>query len=119
MALLGAGLLAMQGESQYALSYSAVPTSELWRHALADAVTMFGRLPALTAAVCQLSGIGEQAPSCSDGTDWAGRLVIALGHIESGQRAEFGDMLRLLAVVQSDHEGANRVRWRQTQWVVR
>jgi citrate synthase len=107
MALLSAGLMSMQRESEFARSYGTVPTADLWRPALSDAVRLFSLLPAIASVVYRVTVNSDVRYSPAPELDWAGRLAAGLNTAPAVEQAGFADMLRLLAVVQSDHEGAN------------
>lgn len=107
MVLLGAGLLSMRFESRFTQAYGKVPRAGLWRPALEDALTIFARLPALAGLVFRLTqGKVPSHPAEMSGP-WSRRLATALASDSSGPPDGFSECLRLLAVVQSDHEGAN------------
>lgn len=108
MVLLSTAVLAMRAESNFSSAYSNLPARELWRPALADAILLFSRLPGLAASIYLRSqGRGGGGTAISTEASWAQRLSAGLTPYSRDAQPGFADCLRLLAVVQSDHEGAN------------
>jgi citrate synthase len=104
MAMLSAGLLALEHESVLAARVAAgAPRSELWSAALDDALRILHAVPTLAAGVYRIRYHRGPRLAYDPALDWAANFCMMLGHREE----VFQRAMRIAAILQSDHEGGN------------
>jgi len=104
MAMLSAGLLALEDQSAFRRRYSeGLAREDYWRPALDDALALIAELPALAAGLYRIR-YGKGKPLVYDPElDWAANFCRMLG-VEDER---FYRAMRIAVILQSDHEGGN------------
>jgi citrate synthase len=104
MAMLSAGLLALEHESVMARKVAeGAPRSEYWRYALDDALRILHALPTLAGGIYRIHYHRGPRLAYDPVLDWAANFCMMLGHHDP----VFEQAMRIAAVLQSDHEGGN------------
>jgi citrate synthase len=98
------GVMALQGESQFAKRYAeGLNKKEYWDPTFEDVLDLLARLPQVAAYIYRRkykNGVQIQ----SDGLlDWAGNLAHMMGFEDEG----FKELMRLYMTIHADHEGGN------------
>lgn len=106
MAMLSAGLLAMEHESEFRKAYdSGVGKDGLWKAIVNDAVRLIASMPGLAAAIYRIRfNKGEVIAPLADNNDMSANFAHMLG---VSNDPSWTDLLRLYLVLHSDHEGGN------------
>ncbi|RPI65544.1 MAG: hypothetical protein EHM43_12690, partial [Ignavibacteriae bacterium] len=106
MAMLSAGLLAMEHESEFRKAYDAgVGKDGLWKAIVNDSVRLIASMPGLAAAIYRIRfNKGEVIAPLSDNNDMSANFAHMLG---VSNDPSWTDLLRLYLVLHSDHEGGN------------
>ncbi|MFM8472258.1 MAG: citrate (Si)-synthase [Candidatus Kapaibacterium sp.] len=105
MAMLSAGLLAMEHESEFRRAYDAGATKDqLWQATLQDSITLLARITTLAATIYRLKFHGGSVIAPDASADWSTNFANMLGVNDS---AAWKDLVRLYLVLHSDHEGGN------------
>jgi len=98
------GVMALQGESQFAKKYAAgLNKKEYWDSTFEDVLDLIARLPQVAAYIYRRkykNGVHIQ-PNLS--LDWAGNLAHMMGFEDEG----FKELMRLYMTIHADHEGGN------------
>lgn len=104
MAMLSAGLLALERESVFRRRFSeGLARGDHWRPALDDALNLMAALPVLAAGVYRIRyGKGEPIPY-EPALDWAANYCRMLGV----DKERFFAAMRRAVILQCDHEGGN------------
>lgn len=105
MAMLSTAIMSMQRESHFARRYHELSKTDLWEVALADAIELLARLPAVAAGIYRLRfGKGDRiAPDPK--LDWGANYLHMLGI--PNERESAYQMMRLYLTLHCDHEGGN------------
>ena len=104
MAMLSAGLLALEHESVLAKRVAeGAPRSEYWSAALDDALRILHALPTLAAGVYRIRYHRGPRLAYDPVLDWSANFCMMLGH----RNETFERAMRVAAILQSDHEGGN------------
>jgi citrate synthase len=106
MAMLSAGLLAMEHESEFRKAYdSGVGKDGLWKAIVNDAVRLIASMPGLAAAIYRIRfNKGEVIAPLADNNDMSANFAHMLG---VSNDPSWTDLLRLYLLLHSDHEGGN------------
>ncbi len=105
MAMLSAGLLAMEHESVFRQAYdSGASKDQLWQATLEDSVNLLSRITTLAATIYRLKFHGGQLIAPDPNADWATNYATMLG---VSNDPAWHDLVRLYLVLHSDHEGGN------------
>jgi len=106
MSLFSAAVLALQQDSEFARAYDqGMRKEDHWIPALEDAMNLIARLPAVAAGIYSHAfGKGERRSSRRD-LDWGADFAHLLGVSDPDGR--FAELIRMFAVLHSDHEGGN------------
>lgn len=106
MAMLGAGLLAMERESEYRAAYDkGTGKDKLWQSMLNDAVRLIASMPGLAAAIYRIRfGKGDVLAPLTGDNDLSNNFAHMLG---VSNDPTWKELVRLYLVLHSDHEGGN------------
>lgn len=106
MAMLGAGLLAMERESEYREAYDkGTGKDKLWQSMLNDAVRLIASMPGLAAAIYRIRfGKGDVLAPLTGDNDLSNNFAHMLG---VSNDPTWKELVRLYLVLHSDHEGGN------------
>lgn len=105
MAMLSAGLLAMEHESEFRRAYDAGATKDqLWQATLQDSITLLSRITTLAATIYRLKFHGGNLIAPDPSADWSTNFANMLGVNDT---EAWKDLVRLYLVLHSDHEGGN------------
>ncbi len=106
MTLLSMAVLAMQRESRFAEAYDAgISRDDYWKPTLEDALNLLGRLPAVAAGIYRhIYEKGDRIAPNPD-LDWGAGFAHMLGTPDP--TGELAELMRMFAVLHSDHEGGN------------
>jgi citrate synthase len=106
MAMLSAGLLAMEHESEFRKAYDAgVGKDGLWKAIVNDSVRLIASMPGLAAAIYRIRfNKGDVIAPLADNNDMSANFAHMLG---VSNDPSWTDLLRLYLVLHSDHEGGN------------
>lgn len=105
MAMLSAGLLAMEHESAFRAAYETGAGKErLWEATLEDSITLLSRISGLAAAIYRLKYKDGNLVAADPNADWSTNFANMLGVSDSDT---WRDLIRLYLVLHSDHEGGN------------
>jgi len=98
------GIMALQGESQFAKKYAAgLNKKEYWDPTFEDVLDLLARLPQVAAYIYRRkykNGVQIQPNGL---LDWAGNLAHMMGFEDEG----FKELMRLYMTIHADHEGGN------------
>lgn len=98
------GIMALQGESQFAKKYaSGINKKDYWDPTFEDVLDLLARLPRIAAYIYRRkykNGVHIQPNGM---LDWAGNLAHMMGYEDDG----FKELMRLYMTIHSDHEGGN------------
>lgn len=98
------GIMALQGESQFAKKYAAgLNKKEYWDPTFEDVLDLLARLPQVAAYIYRRkykNGVQIQPDTT---LDWAGNLAHMMGFEDEG----FKELMRLYMTIHADHEGGN------------
>lgn len=106
MTMFNTGILAMQGESEFARLYDqGISKHDLWEPALEDSLVILGRAATLAAGLYRIRyGKGDPLPADAS-LDMGANLAHALDC--PGDQAVFANLIRMFLTVHSDHEAGN------------
>lgn len=106
MAMLSAGLLAMEHESEFRKAYDAgVGKDGLWKAIVNDSVRLIASMPGLAAAIYRIRfNKGDVIAPLANNNDMSANFAHMLG---VSNDPSWTDLLRLYLVLHSDHEGGN------------
>lgn len=106
MAMLGAGLLALERESEYRAAYDkGTGKDKLWQSMLNDAVRLIASMPGLAAAIYRIRfGKGDVLAPLTGDNDLSNNFAHMLGVSDD---PTWKELVRLYLVLHSDHEGGN------------
>jgi citrate synthase len=106
MAMLGAGLLAMERESAFRAAYDeGAGKDTLWQSMVNDAVRLIAAIPGLAAAIYRIRfNKGEVIAPLTGDNDLSNNFAHMLGVSNDDAWKE---LIRLYLVLHSDHEGGN------------
>lgn len=105
MAMLSAGLLAMEHRSAFRKAYEeGVPKDQLWEHTLADCITLLSSITGIAAAIYRLKFRDGKLIAPDPALDWSTNFARMLGVSDD---PAWADLVRLYLVLHSDHEGGN------------
>ena len=107
MTMLSTAILVLQKESIFAKEYDrGIKKEDYWKPTLEDSLNLVAKIPAIAAAIYRLrfkkGGIIKPDPDM----DLTGDYVHMLG-IESTNKEELNDLMRVYLVAHCDHEGGN------------
>ncbi len=106
MAMLSTGIMAMEIESEFVRRYNeGMHKTEYWEPALADSITVLGRMTGLAAGIYRLRFNKGDRIAPRDDLDWAGNFAHMMGIDDPN--GDFADLMRLYLVLHCDHEGGN------------
>ncbi|GAB4522123.1 MAG: citrate (Si)-synthase [Anaerolineales bacterium] len=104
MALFAMGILAMQGDSQFARRYAeGMNKMEYWEPALEDAMALTAKLPILAAFIYRLKYKDGAEPKYDPKLDYGANFAKMIGVDAPG----YADLARLYFILHSDHESGN------------
>lgn len=105
MTMFVVGVMALQGESQFAKLYSEgkLHKKDYWEATLDDALDLIARLPHIAAYVYRRKYKQGKALQPDGLLDWAGNFAHMLGY----DSEDFMELMRLYMVIHADHEGGN------------
>lgn len=106
MAMLGAGLLAMERESAFRAAYDqGAGKDKLWQSMVNDSVRLIAAIPGLAAAIYRIRfNKGEVLAPLANDNDLSNNFAHMLGVSDENAWKE---LVRLYLVLHSDHEGGN------------
>ncbi|GIV55889.1 MAG: type I citrate synthase [Candidatus Kapaibacterium sp.] len=105
MAMLSAGLLAMEHQSEFRRAYEeGVAKDRLWEYALADCIRLLSTITGIAAAIYRLKFRDGTLIAPDPSLDWSSNFARMLGVSDS---PAWADLVRLYLVLHSDHEGGN------------
>ncbi len=105
MAMLSAGLLAMEHESAFRHAYdSGASKDQLWQATLEDSINLLSRITTLAAAIYRLKFHNGDLIKPDPNADWSTNYAKMLGVSDD---PAWYDLVRLYLVLHSDHEGGN------------
>jgi citrate synthase len=105
MAMLSAGLLAMEHRSAFRAAYErGVPKDQLWEYTLADCITLLSSITSIAAAIYRLKFRDGSIIAPDPTLDWSANFARMLGVSDD---PAWADLVRLYLVLHSDHEGGN------------
>lgn len=105
MAMLSAGLLAMEHQSEFRRAYEeGVAKDRLWEYALADCIRLLSTITGIAAAIYRLKFRDGKLIAPDPSLDWSSNFARMLGVSDS---PAWADLVRLYLVLHSDHEGGN------------
>ena len=107
MAMLVAGILAMQRESVFSGKYfeGTLSKEDYWPATLEDALTLLARMPGLAAGVYRIRFKKGDLIPYEKSLDWGANYAHMLGIPDPS--GEFANLMNLYLVLHSDHEGGN------------
>ena len=105
MAMLSAGLLAMEHHSEFRRAYEeGVAKDLLWEFALADCIRLLSTITGIAAAIYRLKFRDGTLIEPDPALDWSSNYAKMLGVSDD---PAWADLVRLYLVLHSDHEGGN------------
>jgi citrate synthase len=105
MAMLSAGLLAMEHQSEFRRAYEeGVAKDRLWEYALADCIRLLSTITGIAAAIYRLKFRDGNLIAPDPSLDWSSNIARMLGVSDN---PAWADLVRLYLVLHSDHEGGN------------
>ena len=106
MAMLSAGLLALERESEFRKAYNeGTSKDELWKPLVNDSARLIASMPGLAAAIYRIRfDKGDIIEPLADDKDMSNNFAHMLGVSDD---PTWKDLLRLYLVLHSDHEGGN------------
>jgi len=106
MAMLDAGILVMQKESEFVKEYNkGIKKTDYWKPTLEDALNLLARLPGIAAGVYRLRFKKGNRIAYKKDLDWGGNFARMLGIKDKD--GSFKDLIRLYLTLHCDHEGGN------------
>jgi citrate synthase len=98
------GIMALQGESQFAKKYAAgLNKKEYWDPTFEDVLDLLARLPRIAAYIYRRKYKKGEHIQPNGMLDWAGNLSHMMGYEDEG----FKELMRLYMTIHADHEGGN------------
>ncbi|GIV54643.1 MAG: type I citrate synthase [Candidatus Kapaibacterium sp.] len=105
MAMLSAGLLAMEHQSAFRKAYEdGTPKDQLWEYALADCIQLLSSITGIAAAIYRLKFRDGTLIEPDPALDWSTNFARMLGVSDD---PAWADLVRLYLVLHADHEGGN------------
>ncbi len=106
MAMICAGIIAMQNESEYAKAYAAgVKKTEYWESTTEDVLNLIAKLPELAAGIYRIRFHDGVLIPHDKTLDWGGNMAKMLGLPDP--EGKLADLMRLYLTLHSDHESGN------------
>ena len=104
MAMLSAGVLAMQRESVFARRHAegTLKKNDMWDPMYEDAMNLLARLPPLAATIYRLKYRGGSFIAPDPALDWGGNFAHMMGIARP-----YDDVMRMYFILHSDHESGN------------
>ena len=104
MTMFVVGIMALQGESNFAKRYAAgMNKKDYWSAAFEDTLDLIARIPHIAAYVYRRKYKQGKALQPDGLLDWAGNFAHMLGYDDE----QFKELMRLYMVIHADHEGGN------------
>jgi citrate synthase len=98
------GIMALQGESQFAKKYAAgLNKKDYWDPTFEDVLDLLARLPRIAAYIYRRKYKKGEHIQPNGMLDWAGNLSHMMGYEDEG----FKELMRLYMTIHADHEGGN------------
>jgi len=105
MTLFSMGILALQGESNFAREYATgIHKLDYWETYLEDSLNLTAKLPSLAAFIYNLKYRKDDQIEPHPDLDWSANFAHMIG---KGEDREYQDLCRLFFLLHSDHEGGN------------
>lgn len=104
MTMFVVGIMALQGESNFAKRYAAgMNKKDYWEATFEDTLDLIARIPHIAAYVYRRKYKQGKALQPDGLLDWAANFSHMLGY----DNEEFKELMRLYMVIHADHEGGN------------
>ncbi|MCS7302251.1 MAG: citrate (Si)-synthase [Bacteroidota bacterium] len=105
MAMLSAGLLAIEHRSAFRKAYEeGAPKDRLWEYTLADCILLLSSITSIAAAIYRLKFRDGTLIEPDPALDWSTNFARMLG---VSNDPAWADLVRLYLVLHADHEGGN------------
>ncbi|MCJ7498914.1 citrate (Si)-synthase [bacterium] len=106
MAMISAGILAMQNLSEYAKAYAAgVKKTEYWESTMEDVLNLIAKLPELAAGIYRIRFHDGKLIPHDPKMDWGGNMAKMMGLPDP--EGKLAELMRLYLTLHSDHESGN------------
>ena len=97
-------VMALQRNSKFAQAYAdGIHKSKYWEPTYEDSLDLIAKLPELCARIYNHTYHSDRVIPYDNSLDWGANLATMMGFSDP----KFVDLMRLYAVIHSDHEGGN------------